>query len=423
MAMTEQTRAAHQPIEPMTAETGNSDVEEVAGSPTGGVGLCLSGGGFRAMLFHAGALVRLNQLGYLRKLTRVSSVSGGSIIAGTLGLHWDELTWDEHGRATNLVSTVLAPVLELASHTIDISSVLVGVLTPFHSIGDSVAHHYDKHLFHGATLRDLPDDSAGTGAPRFVINATSLQTGKLVRFSRPYIADYSVGRWFDPTTPLAHAVTASSAFPPVLSPYKLRPSGTFDPGKPAPTNDDPEFRKELVLTDGGVYDNLGLQTVWSRCETVLVSDGGAPFAPELDPHGDWVRESVRVLHVIDSQVRALRKRQLIDGFNARRGGKTTEGRLGTYWGVASDTASYPVRDPLAFDHVHGSDPSDVATRLAALDDQQRVHLMRWGYIICDTAMRSWVDTSIAAPSIEDVPGSDGWYDRGGLPAAHEVTSP
>lgn len=414
--MTDQAHAAHQPIEPPSAESGNSDADELAGTPNGGIGLCLSGGGFRAMLFHAGALIRLNQLGYLRKLTRVSSVSGGSIIAGKLGLHWNELTWDEHDRATNLLSKVVTPMLELSSHTIDITSVLAGLVAPFHSIGDSVANHYDKHLFDGATLRDLPDDTSASRPPRFVINATSLQTGKLVRFSRPYIADYSVGRWMAPTTPLAHAVTASSAFPPVLSPYIVRPSGTFEPGNPPPVNDDPQYRKELVLTDGGVYDNLGLQTVWSRCATVLVSDGGAPFASELEPHGDWVRESVRVLHVIDSQVRALRKRQLIDGYNARRRGPTTAGRLGTYWGIGSDTASYPLEDPLPFDHTDGTYPSDVATRLAALDGKQRVDLLRWGYIICDTAMRSWVDNSMLAPSLEDLPfGSDSWFDRGGLP--------
>src|SRR5437867_10449977 len=44
-----------------------------------GIGLALSGGGFRATLFHCGALWRLNELGYLQKLARVSSVSGGSI--------------------------------------------------------------------------------------------------------------------------------------------------------------------------------------------------------------------------------------------------------------------------------------------------------------------------------------------------------
>jgi NTE family protein len=49
-----------------------------------GVGLCLSGGGFRAALFHLGVLRRLNELGVLSKVTHISSVSGGSITAGHL---------------------------------------------------------------------------------------------------------------------------------------------------------------------------------------------------------------------------------------------------------------------------------------------------------------------------------------------------
>jgi hypothetical protein len=44
-----------------------------------GIALCLSGGGYRAMLFHLGGLWRLNELGHLPKLARVSSVSGGSV--------------------------------------------------------------------------------------------------------------------------------------------------------------------------------------------------------------------------------------------------------------------------------------------------------------------------------------------------------
>src|SRR5438552_9163421 len=43
-----------------------------------GVGLCLSGGGFRATLFHLGALRRLNELGVISKPDTISSVSGGA---------------------------------------------------------------------------------------------------------------------------------------------------------------------------------------------------------------------------------------------------------------------------------------------------------------------------------------------------------
>ena len=55
------------------------------------IALCLSGGGYRAMLFHLGTLWRLNELGYLGKLDRISSVSGGSITSGVLAAHWSEL--------------------------------------------------------------------------------------------------------------------------------------------------------------------------------------------------------------------------------------------------------------------------------------------------------------------------------------------
>lgn len=62
-----------------------------------GIALCLSGGGYRAMLFHVGVLWRLNELGYLPKLDRISSVSGGSITSGVLGLSWSYLDFDVKG--------------------------------------------------------------------------------------------------------------------------------------------------------------------------------------------------------------------------------------------------------------------------------------------------------------------------------------
>ena len=68
-----------------------SPVREIApdgaeGPPAPGIALCLSGGGYRAMIFHVGMLWRLNEAGYLPRLARISSVSGGSITAGVLGL-------------------------------------------------------------------------------------------------------------------------------------------------------------------------------------------------------------------------------------------------------------------------------------------------------------------------------------------------
>src|SRR6266481_8105820 len=59
------------------------------------VALSLSGGGYRAMVFHVGALYRLNEIGLLGKLARISSVSGGSITAGLLGLLWSKLQFND----------------------------------------------------------------------------------------------------------------------------------------------------------------------------------------------------------------------------------------------------------------------------------------------------------------------------------------
>ena len=53
-------------------QAGDDDPE-----PEHGTALCLSGGGYRAMLFHAGVLWRLNDAGLLPSLRRVSSVRAG----------------------------------------------------------------------------------------------------------------------------------------------------------------------------------------------------------------------------------------------------------------------------------------------------------------------------------------------------------
>ena len=95
----------------------------------------------------------------------------------------------------------------------------------------------------------------------------------------------------------------------------------------------------MVLTDGGVYDNLGLETAWKRYETILVSDGGGKIAPKRSRTRDWARHALRIIDIIDNQVRSLRKRQVID--SSRRGART-----GTYWGIRTDIADYHAADAL-----------------------------------------------------------------------------
>jgi len=363
-----------------------------AGSvPKPGVALCLSGGGYRAMLFHAGALWRLNELGYLPVLARISSVSGGSIAAGVLGLAWSRLVFDPAGIAANYEDVVVRAIRALADVTIDVGDVLAGVFTAG-TVAEHIAKSYRTHLFGDATLQDLPD------APRFVINATSVQSGALWRFSKPFMADWRVGLVRNPKLPLAVAVAASSAFPPVLSPLRLDLTPfTFDSGSGADLERAP-YTETAVLTDGGVYDNLGLETAWKNYQTVLVSDGGGHMAAAPEPHTDWIRHAIRVNELIDNQVRDLRQRQLIGSFVAGE-------RQGTYWAARSNIANYLVDGalPCPFDATQRL--AALPSRLAALEPIVQRQLMNWGYAICDAAMRKHVEPAAAPPAGFPYPGT------------------
>jgi NTE family protein len=357
-----------------------------------GVGLCLSGGGYRAMLFHAGALWRLNELGWLSRCRFISSVSGGSISAGVLALKWTDLRFGDDGVAVDFPTEIVYPLRTLADHTIDIPSILTGILVPGITVGDRTVASLRRRLFGAATLADLPDN------PRFIFTATNLHSGSLWRFSKPYMRDWQVGRVSEPKVPLAQAVAASAAFPPVLSPVTLevdptawdvvetRPRGNIKPWPP----------HKIKLSDGGVYDNLGLQPVLQRCATILVSDGGGHVSYKAQVASDWARHLHRVFAIVDNQVRSLRKTDLIEEY--QRG--TFDG---AYWGIRGDMSVYLhnaaklVTNSLEAPVAATSELAAIGTRLAALDTATQERLINWGYAICDVAMRGMVKSADRLP--------------------------
>lgn len=342
------------------------------------IALCLSGGGYRAMLFHLGVLWYLNDAGYLQKLARISSVSGGSITSAVLALAWPKLTgggaFQQH---------VVAPLRRMASTTVDAKSVLGGIFGSG-SVSDRVIKHYREILFGDSTLQDLPDE------PRFVFNATNVQTGSLMRFSKPYIADWQVGLYLKPTKLVAEAVAASSAFPPVLSPVRLE----FKPGDfatdPGPLNR-PPFTTEVMLTDGGVYDNMGIETAWKRCRSILVSDAGGKMQPEEKPGANWASHSLRINSLIDNQVRSMRKRQLIWAFEKKE-------RNGAYWGMWSDPQKYQAPSQLPLPSDKANDLARTPTRLAALPDELQERVINFGYGMAERGVRSHFDPNALAAS-------------------------
>jgi NTE family protein len=365
--------------EPLASDSPATKPTDPTEKPEAGIALCLSGGGYRAMVFHLGALWRLNQAGLLPKLKHISSVSGGSIVSALLGLVWKQLTFDTQGVATDFDPLVVEPIRSLASETIDADSVIGGIFT-WNTINEKIIKHYGEKLFGTATLQDLPD------SPRFVINATNVQTGALWRFSKPYMADYLVGMVPKPKVPLAVAVAASSAFPPVLSPAILKvEEKDYDPQSAGPLFYRP-FTTKVMLTDGGVYDNLGLETAWKRYQTVLVSDGGGKMDAEEEPKSDWARHSFRIFNVIDNQVRNLRKRQVIDSFKRKD-------REGTYWGIRSHIKDYQLDSRLQCPEDRTLELANTPTRLKRLDDGYQNRLINWGFAICDAAIQKHCNVS------------------------------
>jgi NTE family protein len=364
-------------------------------TPVQGIGLCLSGGGYRAMLFHTGVLLRLAELGYLGtaertgkdgpmgSLMRISSVSGGSITAGVLGLAWNDLRVDDEGVAERFRELVMQPVQDFASQTtISVWSGIKSMI--FRTINKGVVKVYRKHLYGTKTLQDLPD------YPRFVINATNLQSGALWRFSKPYNRDWRVGEIQKPNDEIAAAVGASSAFPPFLSPARFKYlASQYTDGSGEGLQHAP-FTTKPLLADGGVYDNFGLEAVFKHCKTVIVSNAGGGFEAAAKVRGDWILQSYRVMRTMDNQVRSLRKRILLNAYTNGR-------RTGAYWSIRGSIEHYPIEDPLDCPPDRTRELANIQTDLATKDITTQRRLINWGYAMCDAGMRSWVEDDLPRP--------------------------
>ena len=376
-----------------------------------GIGLALSGGGFRAALFHLGSLWRLNELGIFPRLKEVTGVSGGSIVGAYLGLKWEDLEFDSQGVAQNFQELIFYPIRSFLSRTVDSWTVLPGVILPFVHPGDILSYFYRKHLFGQATLQDLPSRK---GYPRFSICATSLQTGSSVRMSKAYLADHRVGYIRRPDIPLCRAVAASSAFPPYLSPLLIRTNpdrwrhwskreseyaedswGTIPEGKYLV---DERYRRGLWLVDGGIYDNMGLERIWDRYETVLVSDAGAPFTFKPWPFKQnlsWYHRTRRANRITAEQARDLRRKRLFQYYITGQAG-------GAYWGIGKRIDKYHLvvhgcGEPMVGDNHVTRSLCMIKTRMKKLPEMQHAYLINWGYALTDAAMRRHMLPPTAGP--------------------------
>jgi NTE family protein len=286
--------------------------------------LCLSGGGYRAALFHLGAFWRLAELRLLRRVERVSSVSGGSIIAAWLASRImadragsDARSFADWCDALDPRSGLVEPFYAVAATDIRTLPALVNLLPNliWHRFGAGDLERAYARLLTPAPLAELPR------APDFVFCATDLTFGVNFEFSRSRVGDYQAGYLVrgerDPAAiPIARAVAASSCFPPVFGPLRLDASGyRFRHGRYRGDDGD-ALRQRIDLTDGGVYDNLATEPVIKHAAALLISDAGAPFP--FQPGGHVLRRLMRYTAVIGNQAVALRKRLFVSLRQAER---------------------------------------------------------------------------------------------------------
>jgi NTE family protein len=368
----------------------------------------MSGGGFRATLFHLGVVRRLNELGVLRRLAAITSVSGGSILNGVLATRWSSLECGADGMYSGFDEHVAQPVRDFCSQDLR-TRLLLGtrldwanwprLFRDFFAVpADFLAKAY-MPLFCNQSLVDVP--APALHVPRFVFCATNTRTGACWHFHAGpagRMGDFYTG--YSSTEPItvAKAVAASSAFPPGFAALqllcetdrewsRLDPWGEIRPEstkRPPPTASE---RRHIVLTDGGVYDNLGVEPVWNRFTSLLVSDAGMPFDPKGTCYQYLIARLSRAFDISANQVGAVRKRWLVE--------RLGHDHRGAMWAIDTLVEEFPGGGHQCYSpRVRHFFPR-IRTDLNSFTIGEMACLENHGYAMADAAIRSrapWAST-------------------------------
>lgn len=226
------------------------------------IGLSLSGGGFRATLYHLGVIRFLRDAKILPKISHITTVSGGSVLGAHLALNWDKYNGSDaefDQVAGEIVRFVQLDVRNRIVRRFPMASAVNMVRRLFRLRASRqltrpglLEKHYERFLYGDTSLFQLPD------RPRLHILSTNLSEGCLCSFyqgglllqrRRPGQRDrFEQVRLGLATVPMA--VAASSAFPGFFPPLELN---GWDVGV-----EEGVFNRQ-AFTDGGVFDNLGLR--------------------------------------------------------------------------------------------------------------------------------------------------------------------
>jgi predicted acylesterase/phospholipase RssA len=334
----------------------------------GKIGLGLSGGGFRASLYHIGVLARLAELDLLRHVEYLSCVSGGSIVGAHLYLEIRNLlqtkadadiTREDYIEIVKRIETDFLEGVKTNIRTEIAAEWLTNVkmiFLPAYSRTMRAGELYEREIYarvqdgHGSRprwLNDLkvqPKDESAAFSPKnhnwrrrakvpiLVLNATSLNTGHNWQFTATWMgeppggvnseidANYRLRRMYYSDAPQPHqhirlgaAVAASACVPGIFDPLTLT-----DLYERQPQGESRKVRPVVRLVDGGVYDNQGVAALLEQgCSVLLVSDASGQMDARDFPSNSLLGVPLRANSILQARVRVSQFEELS---SRRRGG-------------------------------------------------------------------------------------------------------
>ena len=311
------------------------------------IGLALSGGGHRAALFHLGVLARLAEVGLLRRVEVISTVSGGSILGALYYLHLKRLLETKTDAEitdadyVEMVGRVEHEFMEGIRKNVR-AQIFTNLFKNFwmarvsYSRSDRIGDLLDRHLYKPAwpeprpkrwfglveeqiRLDELkikpagdehdpfrPDEHNGprnAKVPVILINATTLNTGhnwrfEVIRMGEPRANDErtrAVAAEVDKNLRLAQGYFEADPDPgghqAILSRQRTFPLGLAVAASACvPTLFHPLQISKLYpdktvqLVDGGVHDNQGIQALFDNdCTHLIVSDASGQLGDQNLP--------------------------------------------------------------------------------------------------------------------------------------------
>ncbi|MEM9643427.1 MAG: patatin-like phospholipase family protein [Planctomycetota bacterium] len=355
------------------------------------ISLAFSGGGVRATVFHLGVLARLARQDLLGNVKIISSVSGGSLAVGLVfasaGYRWPS--------SSQYLDEVVPECLSMLTRcNLQQTYVLKSLLKPWRLLsgrasvlGDAMERDW------GITqqLNDLPI------SPRWIINATCYQTGKNWRFERERMGDYQTKYVYHPDFRLSHALAASAAVPGLIGPLRLRSNrhqwGEYRDGEWSSII--PKYSR-LHLWDGGVYDNLGVESLFKPgdglrdgTDYLIICDASRPLGGE-DRRRRWrpsyLKSTMRLVDVATDQVRSLRARMLMEYFKQNPG-------TGSYLRLGLATQKVYARGSVGGNSVLSESErrqvSKIETTLRRLTRAEFSLLFRHGFEVADAMLSTY----------------------------------